>query len=75
MNNKEYWYAVCCGPDDDDLGYGSFDYGEAYSMAVSLITQGYTGEVIIKTVYNSDAFILSEDVITHVLSEDIITSK
>ena len=63
MENKKYWYAVCVGENDDDLGMGSFDYKEARMIALSIICCESSGGVIIKTVDDADAFVLEEEII------------
>lgn len=63
MENKKYWYAVCVGENDDDIGIGSFDYKEARMIALSIICHESSEEVIIKTVDDADAFVFDEEVI------------
>ena len=55
------WYAVCINDYDEDLGYGSENYGEALAM-VRELKKGYPEDTIyLYKVDDKDAFILDSE--------------
>lgn len=56
------WYAVCINEFDEDLGYGSEDYGEALAMVRELKKCYPENNIYLYTVETKDAFVLDEEI-------------
>ena len=55
------WYAVCIGEYDEDLGYGSENYGEASAMARELSKCYPEDNIYLYKVDMKDSFVLGEE--------------